>query len=542
MPCDLLILGLDGATFDVLGPLMAEGRCPHLSSLAARGIQSPLLSTVPPMTAAAWSAFLTGKGPGGTGIASFRHLDLSRYSGYDPAMVTSADLRGANWLEVLSREGISVSSVGLPMTGPPFPIRGVLVSGFPRPQRREAPVLPSEMAHRWGRWDRPRDASTHHLEEGKRALACAFWDRRHLEVSLDLLRERRDRVHVCVFSGSDHMAHLFMRHHRGGGRWRGALSDHYALLDGFCGALMAAAGPSAQVLVVSDHGFGPAETGEVHLDRWLHQEGWLTLRREAGGPPPRFGSLVGEVRRRVPKGVWKQVRDRLPGGWKTSLYEQAAGRERVDWGKTRAYRVGLYTSWEGLHLNVRGRQKEGCIEQGLPHREARDDLLRQLSQARRPDGSPLVREVRRGEDVWPGERSGRLPDLLVRLFDGERGGGGLPPGEVLSPVPEGEIRKVSGTHRERGIFLAAGPGIVPGASLEDPAIVDIMPTVLYLLGLAVPEDVEGRPLLEMMEPSHRPAVKKGPPLGPPGQVGTPPSYSPIEAEGIEKALRGLGYL
>lgn len=543
MATELLILGLDGATFEVLGPLMASGRCPNLAALAARGVSAPLRSTAPPMTAAAWAAFLTGKGPGGTGIASFRHLDLGRYSGYDPRMVTSADLRGSNWLEIASRAGVAVSSVGLPMTYPPFPIQGVLVSGFPRPPRPGAPVEPGAMAGRWGRWDEPADASSRDLGEGERPAACAHWDRRHAQISLDLLENRSDRVHVCVFSGTDHMAHLFWRHRREGGPHASALEDHYALVDGLCGELVAAAGPGATVLVASDHGFGPAETEEVHLDRWLAGEGWLRVRGGGGGGDP-VGRLVAEARRRVPKGLWKRWRDRLPGGMKARLYDRAAGRDRVDWPRTRAYRIGLYQGWEGVNLNVRGRQPLGIVEPGAPWRAEREALIATLGGARLPDGRPMAREVHRGEDVWPGERAGRLPDVLMRLSDGLRGGGGLPPGPAVTPVPAAEGARISGTHRPEGVFIAAGPLVAAGASPGSPRIVDVMPTVLALLGLPIPSDVEGRPLTGILTPeaAARLPPRRGPPVGPPGGNGDGGGLDGASAAAVEASLRALGYL
>src|SRR3990170_1666122 len=72
----LLIIGLDGATFDVLNPLIAEGRMPRLREAIAAGASGRLRSTVPPITPAAWTTFLTGKNPGSHGVIDFERYDV----------------------------------------------------------------------------------------------------------------------------------------------------------------------------------------------------------------------------------------------------------------------------------------------------------------------------------------------------------------------------------------------------------------------------------------------------------------------------------
>ncbi|MHC4698200.1 MAG: alkaline phosphatase family protein, partial [Planctomycetota bacterium] len=72
----VLIIGLDGATFDVLDPMMAEGRMPRLKQVIESGASGVLRSTIPPITPAAWTTFLTGKQPGTHGIIDFERYDV----------------------------------------------------------------------------------------------------------------------------------------------------------------------------------------------------------------------------------------------------------------------------------------------------------------------------------------------------------------------------------------------------------------------------------------------------------------------------------
>src|SRR5262245_39683574 len=126
----VLLIGLDGATFDVLDPLMAEGRMPHLAALIAGGTRGILQSTKPPITPAAWTTFMTGKGPGRHGVIDFLRYDHTTgklsFNNY-------IEIHGRTIWELLSDRGYRVGSINLPMTYPPREVNGFMISGFATP-------------------------------------------------------------------------------------------------------------------------------------------------------------------------------------------------------------------------------------------------------------------------------------------------------------------------------------------------------------------------------------------------------------------------
>jgi predicted AlkP superfamily phosphohydrolase/phosphomutase len=138
----LLIIGLDGATFDLLDPLMDDGRMPNLRGLAAKGVRSDLLSVIPPVTPAAWTSFMTGKSPAKHGIFHFRQFDP--LTG-EERVHNSASISDTTLWEYMSAGGISVGVVNVPMTFPPLKVNGFLVSGVDTPSLREDYTYPPEL-------------------------------------------------------------------------------------------------------------------------------------------------------------------------------------------------------------------------------------------------------------------------------------------------------------------------------------------------------------------------------------------------------------
>ena len=81
----MVIVGLDGATWDLLRPRMADGRLPNLRRLADEGVTGNLTSIFPPETPAAWPSFMTGKNPGKHGVFDFLVYDQANRKDKNPS-------------------------------------------------------------------------------------------------------------------------------------------------------------------------------------------------------------------------------------------------------------------------------------------------------------------------------------------------------------------------------------------------------------------------------------------------------------------------
>jgi hypothetical protein len=150
-------------------------RLPNLDRVVADGQQN-FLSELPPRGRRVIPC--TGQSFGVHGVLDFNDLDARRYDGMAGRYASSTEYADRTVHSVLSRAGWRVASIYLPMTSPPWPVNGMIISGFPLPTngipRRIRPGLPR----------RCRLVSTRSF----RALRAVGSDSRHLRFNLQRIR------------------------------------------------------------------------------------------------------------------------------------------------------------------------------------------------------------------------------------------------------------------------------------------------------------------------------------------------------------------
>jgi predicted AlkP superfamily phosphohydrolase/phosphomutase len=124
-----VLIGLDGATFTILDPLMADGVMPFLKDFLSQGIRAELLSTPNPITPAAWTSLVTGRTPGNHGIFDFIHGEEGP-KGFYFTLNMSYDVRCETIWSIVSRQGGTVTSLNFPVSSPPEPANGYCIPGF----------------------------------------------------------------------------------------------------------------------------------------------------------------------------------------------------------------------------------------------------------------------------------------------------------------------------------------------------------------------------------------------------------------------------
>jgi predicted AlkP superfamily phosphohydrolase/phosphomutase len=292
-----------------------------------------------------------------------------------------------------------------------------------------------------------------------------------LQQTYDIDDERRsmffsalERLHhgslVCVFDATDRVQHMFWRYLEDGPRTisdgqsphQGAIRELYERNDALVGEILQRLGRNDLLLVLSDHGFSSFRRG-VNLNGWLHREGYLTLLDGASG-----------------EAEW--LRD-------------------VDWTRTRAYCVGL----TGMFLNIRGREQSGIVPTGPDAESLKAEIQSKLTGLVDLDtGDVAIREVFDTATLYTGPYLDNAPDLLIGYNAGYRASWDSTSGVVAGPVFSENRKPWSGDH-------CIDPRQVPGVlfcnhkiDTDDPALIDIAPTVLRLFGIQPPSWMDGRAL------------------------------------------------
>jgi predicted AlkP superfamily phosphohydrolase/phosphomutase len=205
----------------------------------------------------------------------------------------------------------------------------------------------------------------------------------------------------------------------------------------------------------------------------------------------------------------------------------------VDWSRTRAYSIGYIGE---AHINLKGREPQGIVEPGEEYERVRDDVINSLRELELPDGTPLVEHIWKKEEIYHGAHLANAPDILflprnletIAFGDFEFGS---------NKVIEKSFG-VSSSHRMNGLFIASGAGIKNAGEFRGAQLIDLAPTILHLMGLPVPTDMDGRVLTEALADAR--TVEYGGTSE--ASATTTEGYSEEEEKEVIERLADLGYI
>lgn len=497
----VLVVGLDGATFDLISPLVEAGKMPTLAGLIRTGGSGVLRSIVPPHTAAAWSTLITGKNPGQHGVSGFEQIALRDY-GCRGDLTQSHMLAGQTIFDLLGGSGMRVGAVRIPMTYPAWQINGVMVSGYPSPNRTGGHTWPTSLSQDVP----PMVAMPSSNDPGERLSVLLREISTCTDIAQHLLDSETFDLFMVVYQQPDQAHHFFWHfidpaspcYSIAGAKTHGdAIARVYQQIDVELARLLAAAEPD-MTLIVSDHGAARSPRQQFHVNAWLSTLGLLRLRNPQQTFGQRFYSHRSRMLSRARRIQLRRFLERiLPQSIRSRMEEFILNVDQVDWSMTQVYRFPLPELTEGLAINLRGRQPQGIVEPGHEYDSLRTKLLEELRRLRTPNGDPLVAHVWLREELFSGDHASDWPDIVFRLHPDVQAGTACS-GPLFSPVPMQAFERHSGTHDERGILVASGAGIKPGSAPDEARLLDFAPTVFRLLGADIPTSFEGRILTEML--------------------------------------------
>jgi len=545
----VIVIGLDCATFRFIKPYAEEGWLPNLKRIMAKGVSRVLKSTVPPISPPAWTTFLTGKNPGRHGIFQFVDMDVRNYSFTRNRLINSSLFSGQTFIDFISNQNLKVGIIKVPFTYPPWNVNGFMIAGEPSPDWEKAHTYPSELSDRIGRVNLGSsiDFIRYNTDELLRHLKfdCDVRTR----IACEMLETEKYDFFMLVHNITDAAVHRFWKftdstcpnYKKHFSSYKNIIRDIYIETDKSIERILTKVDQNTTVFFMSDHGAACKPIHFFHPNAWLKEMGYLHCKdRRSSAQCVR--SLLTSIKNFLPP-VLRQLIVHVLQMYvlkKLSAFQTRAAN--FDWSETRAYAVNLYTTYDGIALNLKGRQPNGIVEPGTEAERLCNEMQSAIADIRDPrNGKKIIEKIYRRDEVFKGCFTDRMPELILQYNHNYRGGKDTE-SSLVTDVSPADFDFQSGDHDENGIFIACGNNIKKGIELAPAKIQDMAPTILYAMGLPVPDDMDGQVMLDIFEPDF---VEKSLVKRVNGKQWTATqSYelSENESDKIREKLKGLGYM
>lgn len=548
----LIVIGLDGADWEIVHPFIERGKLPVLKKLIENGTHGTMKSTIPPVTPCAWTTAYTGVNPGKHGVYDF----VDFHCGSEEIPLTNGGQRKCpTFMQLCSQHGLSVGVLNAPWTYPPDELDGYVIAGMDTPEFGPRMAWPREIYEEIvvpvGEYELEPVQHLWHRDNVRIEDIDDQTDKVK-EVALRLIGSRPTDVFMMVFTITDQVQHGFVGNRdlqsSTGKLYEDVVLHAYECLDAALGEILQAAGEDVPVLLVSDHG-AAAFDRFVSLDAVLKDLGFLALDKGETDATSRIKSALWGLGYRVksllPDPILNVVR-KLGAQARTAITSDLEA-PAVDWANTQAIPMPSYGM---IRLNVRGRDPAGTVEPGEEYESICEEIRQALLEYRDPlDEEPVFAEVLKASNIYEGPHTNGAPDL-VAMRSSTRFHTFSPISidektlNALKPPITPRDPTYTGTHSPEGIFVASGPGFATNGEVDDLDLQDFAPTVLAALGVPIPQYMDGHIIdgafeddfFAQNEPEYRDID-----LSAELSKDETTAYSEEESEAVEKRLRDLGY-
>jgi predicted AlkP superfamily phosphohydrolase/phosphomutase len=542
-----LIIGLDGATFDLIKPFAQEGYLPTFSYLMDQGVHGPLQAWPNLNSASAWTSIVTGYNPGKHGIYDFLTPKTRPITSWHPT--TAFHRKKEPFWRLLSVAGKNVGVINVPISYPADPVHGFMLSGLDAP-RIESPGFahPSELLKELCQEGIEYVLDIINLSTVSQKAPFQLPDSVQQMVEarshtiLYLMRTRSWDAFMAVFVAPDRIQHFFWPNEQASyekDAWA-PIRTLYQKMDTFLDEILKQMDEETTLILISDHGSGPVQMAKYGLNALFERLGFLRYHK---------GSM--RIRGRLLKALRYYERKRIPIRFQErfarafprlhSFIANESTLSEIDWSRTQ-----VYSSLSGDHVyinNPRQRGKGVLSEEYETFREQIRNILLNLTGEK--TGQPLLRNVHRREDLYWGPFVEQAPDLILEWNYEALSGFIHHVNSEKSITVEPKIKNFArkATHRPFGIFIAYGAHIKREGILSHLQLYDIAPTILYLQNHSIPRDMDGRVLTEIFDEDH---LRQYPiQYRQPEEKEIGPSSTRVDEEEemkIKERLRGLGYI
>lgn len=458
----VFILGIDGAPPEfVFGEWLDE--LPNIKKLIEKGSFARLNSTIPPLSAVAWTAISTGKNPSDNGFFEYVYRKNNSYT--DTGIISSLNVKEKTIWQIASENNKKSIICLMPLLWPIKPFNGMGISGFMTPSTNVDYCYPKEIKKEIEKLFPEGfiiNSSVYRDIPEKKILENAHnITEMHFELMKHLLKKKWD-LFFGVIIESDAINHNFLKYEDQGHRkynkraeLNGAMKKYYMYVDKKLGELMSLLDKDTKIIILSDHGIKRMHN-RINLSDWLIKEGYMVLKEE--------------------------VKEKLNQPIKLDL-------NMVDWGKTKAWAIGAF---EGqIFINLKGREEKGIVE-----KENYEKLIKELSEKIKKitgdDGKNIDTRIFVKKKDFDGKRIEEAPDLIIYFDNLQYGCNTSLIGNKGLHQPFTAKGSDDAGHSKQGILIMSNKGEEKNTKkdLGEVDITEVSKIIFELLNLNVSECVE----------------------------------------------------
>ena len=492
----VVVLGLDGATFKIVNPMLEQGRLPHLKKLLQKSAYGTLHSCIPPNTDPAWPVFFTGMNPGKLGFF-FYMQDIG--DNYYRERLFRGPIQ-EDMFTLVSEQGKNVVAFNIPISYPPKKVNGIYVTGLLTPPGTKF-TYPEEIQQELGEDYRISIPDFKFLSDEEKVIQLKKEVNKKFDLALKFYKQYRPDLFVFVTMMTDLVHHFFWKfmdpHHPSyeESAYRDVIYDLYNLIDNKIGEFLEVLDKNTHLIIMSDHG-ADASYLDFNINRWLINQGFMQLHANAKKKTLRGVYKVLGLENQKIRSIAKKVFVRDSDRAKRISGNVQVGFRDIDWGKTKAFGMGSY----GLFINLQGRDNEGAVTQDSYH-QVREELIEALRGITHPQtGKKVINKIFKKEDIYHGRYMDKMPDIVfiahqdffVRDFFKDE---------------EFTHSDFNAAHDSEGLFIVHGPEVHEG-KVADGNLIDMTPTILHLLDCKIPQYYDGNVLKQIFVPESRLFKKK----------------------------------
>jgi predicted AlkP superfamily phosphohydrolase/phosphomutase len=414
--------------------MIAEGKFPNFQKLVQKGTLRRMNSVIPCISSVAWTSFMTGTNPAKHNIQGFVDRKPNPFKIFIPL---ATDIAVPTISEMLSRAGKRVVSINLPVSYPPKQVNGVQISCFLATNLSKA-VYPAELVPEIKQLGYRIDvdaklARNQRYDEFLKDLHYAY-DQRVKTARYLMEKQDWDYFHLHIME-TDRINHfLWEQWENGHPHFAPEFEKFYQKVDQFIGELDSSLPDEIDLMILSDHGFCTLKK-EVYLNYWLEKNGYLRYKSEKP----------------------QAITDIHPDSKAFSLLP---GR---------------------IFINLKGREEFGSVAPGQEYENLRNELIGKLPSLLDPDsGERIIRKIVKRETLFNGPHFETTPDLLVIPENGY---------DLKGNILEEKLTAkgtLVGMHTDDDATFFLRNRLI---NKDDNTfgIIDILPTIMKLLDLNVPE-------------------------------------------------------